>query len=77
MFHLYDKGDPMNDPKKNWKLLKKIEDVFGTQTIFASHIGISRGLVSFVVTGRFNLTQKERSAWARALKCKPSDIFGS
>jgi len=61
----------------NKSLRLKIIERFGTQADFAQTMGVDEALVSRVVRRRRTLQEPERARWAKALKCKPSEIFQS
>jgi len=59
----------------NIPLRIKIIERYKTQSDFAAAHRLTDSFVSRVVQGRRELSPKEQHQWARALKCKPSDIF--
>ncbi len=59
----------------NWKLKKRIVEMFGNQSNFASHIGQPEAYVSRVIHGRIYVEKKNRPKWAFILKCDESEIF--
>jgi hypothetical protein len=59
----------------NRKLKAKIIEEYGTQVDFADAIDADETFVSRVVRGRRNLDPKSQFSWAKALGCKPKDIF--
>jgi DNA-binding XRE family transcriptional regulator len=46
-----------------------------TQTILAEKVDISRTLVSYILSGRWNLKEHEKNKIAKALKCTVKEIF--
>ena len=60
----------------NWELKKKISDMGFTQGSFAEKVGIWETIVSEVTRGKRNLSDRQEQVWAKALKCKVTDIFG-
>jgi len=61
--------------KPNTFLKARIIRVFGTASDFAAEIDEHESLVSKVVWGRRKLDAARQKKWAKALKCKPKDIF--
>ena len=59
----------------NWKLKKRIIQTYGSQINFAQGIKVSESIVSKVIRGRRQLDSETQNAWAKALACKPRDIF--
>lgn len=59
----------------NFKLHKKMKELSVTQSVLAKKVKISRTLVSYVLSGRWNLTQKEKTDISKVLKCKVEQIF--
>ena len=59
----------------NKKLKAKIFEVCGTQSDFAEIIKIDEPAVSRVIRGRRTLSEAEKTRWAKALDCEPTDIF--
>jgi len=59
----------------NLKLRLKIIEKFQTQSDFAAKIGINESVISRVVRGRRELSAEAKGEWAKALKCKPEEIF--
>lgn len=60
----------MNEPEKNYNLLKAIGDIYGTQDAFAKSMRLNSAHVSMAVNGLRILTGKEKREWAKALKSK-------
>ena len=60
----------------NMKLKAKIIVNYGHQWRFAAAAGIPESLVSKILNGRRELSVENKKIWAKALKCKVSDIFG-
>jgi hypothetical protein len=60
---------------ENRRLKGKIVEKFGTQVDFADAIKTDETLVSRIVRGRRALNPEARKAWAKALGCKPKDLF--
>ncbi len=58
----------MNEPQKNYNLLKAIQDIYGTQDAFARNMRLNTAHVSMAVNGLRVLTIKEKRDWAKALK---------
>ena len=59
----------------NWKLKQKIIEEFGSQIAFAYEIGEQDIAVSKVVRGWRNISPEKQKKWAKALDCKPGDVF--
>lgn len=59
----------------NHELRQKINELFGTQKIFAKFIKTSPVIVSYVVRGHRNISREAKKRWAKALQCKVADIF--
>lgn len=58
------------------KVLKaKIIEHFGVQGDFAQALSIQESLISRVVHGRKELSELEKLRWAKALDCRPEEIF--
>jgi len=64
------------NPKTNWKLKARIEDIFVLQGNFADFLQCSESLVSRVVRGRHSLLKSERRRWAQALRSDVETLFG-
>lgn len=58
----------MNEPQKNYNLLKAIEQIHGTQEAFATVMNINPARISRTVNGIEILTSEQKRAWAKALK---------
>ena len=61
----------------NWALKTKIVERYGSQVDFAQTIKANETFVSKVVRGRRKLDTEKKIAWAKALGCKPKDIFAN
>lgn len=59
----------------NKKLKAKIFEKFGTQGDFAQAVSVDETFVSKIIRGRRKLDPDKRFIWAKALGCKPKDIF--
>jgi len=60
------------------KILKaKIIERYGTQADFSEAIDTDETLISRVVRGRRVLKPRIQKVWAKALGCKPKDIFSN
>jgi plasmid maintenance system antidote protein VapI len=59
----------------NLKLKAKIVEKYGTQADFAQVIDIDDTLISKIIRGRRKLDPDKQFEWAKALGCKPKDIF--
>lgn len=59
----------------NLNLKVKIIERFHTQADFAQSIGADDSLVSRVVRDRRQLSDEKKTLWAKALGCKPEEIF--
>jgi transcriptional regulator with XRE-family HTH domain len=59
---------------KNLRLKGAIISAYGSQTVFAAHIGLQESLVSRVVNGHGELDVADQAAWASALGV-PMSIF--
>lgn len=46
--------------KTRWKLKKKVIDDYGSQNAGAKAIGMGKGLLSQIITGRINPTDDEK-----------------
>jgi plasmid maintenance system antidote protein VapI len=58
------------------KILKaKIVERFGTQADFAEAIDTDETIISRIIRGRRQLDTVKQLIWAKALGCKPKDIF--
>jgi hypothetical protein len=63
--------------KSNLKLKLRIIEIFGSQAKFSRKLGIYQPKISWVVTGHWNLDEKEQKMWAEALMCKSEEIFST
>ncbi len=59
----------------NRVLKAKIVERFGTQADFAEAIDTDETIISRIIRGRRQLDSEKRFIWAKALGCKPEDIF--
>jgi len=59
----------------NKKLRAKIQEVFKSQIAFAFEIKEQDSFVSKVVRGWRQLPAERQKKWAKALGCKPDEIF--
>ena len=59
----------------NTSLRKKIKEKFGSQIAFATAIGEQDSLVSKVLRKWKEVPEERKEIWAKALDCKPEDIF--
>jgi hypothetical protein len=59
----------------NQKLKLKIIEKYGSQVRFAFENNENEALVSKVINGWRVLDPKRQNSWAKALGCKPKDIF--
>ena len=59
----------------NLKLKAKIVEKYGTQADFAPVINTDESLISKIIRGRRKLDTKMQFVWAKALGCRPEDIF--
>lgn len=59
----------------NRKLKLKIIEEFNTQADFAQSIREDESKVSRVIRGRYCLPLNEQEKWAKALKCRITDLF--
>ena len=59
----------------NRKLKARIIERFGTQADFGEAIGIDDSIISKIIRGRRTLDPERQLIWAKALGCKPKDIF--
>lgn len=58
------------------KILKaRIIEKYGSQADFAQAMQTDETLVSRIVRGRRILTSEVQKEWAKALGCKPKDLF--
>ena len=65
----------MKKPTMNHELRKKIIEQFGSQLSFAFQIGEQDNTVSKVVRGWRKISPEKQKKWAKALGCKPKDVF--
>jgi len=56
-------------------LKAKIIGKYGTQADFAQQIRVDESIVSRVIRGRRTLQAQDQRKWAKALDCKPEDLF--
>ena len=61
----------------NLKLKAKIIEKYGTQADFAPVIDTDESLISKIVRGRRKLNTEKQLVWAKALGCRPEDIFAN
>jgi plasmid maintenance system antidote protein VapI len=61
----------------NWELKQRIIEEYGSQVDFAQTIKVNETLVSKIVRGRRTLDPERQLIWAKALGCKPNDIFAN
>ena len=61
----------------NKKLKAKIIEKYGTQADFAPVIDTDESLISKIIRGRRKLNPEMQFIWAKALGCKPEDIFAN
>ena len=61
----------------NRKLKAKIVEKYGTQADFAPVIDTDESLISKIIRGRRKLDPEKQLAWAKALGCRPEDIFAN
>jgi plasmid maintenance system antidote protein VapI len=59
----------------NRKLKAKIFEKYGTQADFAEAIDTDETIISRIIRGRRQLDSERQLIWAKALGCKPKDIF--
>lgn len=59
----------------NKELKSKIVQIYGSQADFAQALKIAEPLISRVIRQRQSLALTDQEKWAKALKCKPADIF--
>ncbi len=59
----------------NLKLKAKIVEKYGTQADFAPVINTDESLISKIIRGRRKLDTEMQFVWAKALGCRPEDIF--
>ena len=48
---------------------------FDSQANFVMHVGMQESKLSRILHGRVRLNDHERRKWAKALDCKPEEIF--
>lgn len=58
----------MKRRKPTHPLKVRIIEMFGSQRFFAAKLGVSESFVSYVLTGKRSLTEKDRQAWSEALQ---------
>lgn len=56
-------------------LRAKIVEVYGTYDDFSPVIKTDSSVISRVVCGRRALPPEKQKVWAKALKCKPDELF--
>lgn len=61
----------------NLSLKFKILEKFPSQADFAQAVDADESTVSRIIRGRRTLDPKKQILWAKALGCKPKDIFSS
>ena len=61
----------------NLKLKAKIIEKYGTQADFAPVINTDESLISKIIRDRRKLDIAMQFVWAKALGCKPEDIFNN
>jgi transcriptional regulator with XRE-family HTH domain len=59
----------------NLNLKIKIIETFKSQAEFANLVNVDESLVSRIIRGRRKLDPERQAVWAKALGCKPEDIF--
>jgi plasmid maintenance system antidote protein VapI len=59
----------------NLRLKARIVEVYGTQCDFAQAIDTDETVISRIIRGRRKLDLENQFIWAKALDCKPKDIF--
>jgi hypothetical protein len=59
----------------NIKLKGKIIENYGHQWKFAAKVDMAESVVSKIINRRRELSVEDKRIWAKALKCKVSDIF--
>ena len=59
----------------NWKLKRRILDLYQSQANFAEAAKVHDSMISRVVRGRRKLSREEKKRWAFLLRCKPGQIF--
>ena len=63
------------NPNPNSKLWKAIKEQGLDQRKFSKVVGCNEAIVSRVVNGWFNLDDKRKFQWAKALGRKPEELF--
>ena len=61
----------------NKALKMRIIEIFDTQADFAQALGMDESFISRVIRGRRTLDPADQNRWAKVLKCKSENIFGS
>jgi hypothetical protein len=61
----------------NIRLKAAIIVKYGTQADFADAIDTDETIISRIIRGRRQLDSDKQSIWAKALGCKPEDIFAN
>jgi plasmid maintenance system antidote protein VapI len=59
----------------NWELKHQIIERFRRQADFAAKVGRTQSAISEVIHGRKQISPKEERRWAKALSCKPEQLF--
>jgi len=59
----------------NWKLKRRIAELYQSQSNFSEAAGVSDALISQVVRYRKELSVAEKKRWAILLRCQPEEIF--
>jgi len=59
----------------NWKLKKRILELYQSQANFAEAAKVHDSVISRVVRERRRLSKEEKKRWAFLLRCKPEQIF--
>jgi hypothetical protein len=59
----------------NWKLKRRIIDLYSTQADFSKAAHVDEALVSKVVRNRKKLSKEEQKRWAVHLRCNREQIF--
>jgi plasmid maintenance system antidote protein VapI len=67
----------MHNKRMNKKLKAAIIMKYGSQADFAEVIDTDETIISRIIRGRRQLDSEKRFIWAKALGCKPEDIFAN
>jgi len=59
----------------NWKLKKKIIEMYGSQINFSDETGLRESLISRVIRGHQTLSPEEKRDWSIHLQVKEEDLF--